>query len=178
MPVERWLTALYAIDAVPVIYSAATGKTRCLILACGNTLRCDDGLGPRLAEWAEVRFQKNDNVRVIARHQWTPELAGEIAASDSVLFIDASVNSRPGRVSLVPVPLKAANGKPATHHLNAPELLSLALELYGSRPAHAMLLTVGVASTDLGESLSKQVEAAMPRAHGVMEKAVRRFLGN
>ena len=29
---------------------------RCLILACGNTLRSDDGVGPWLAEWAEETF--------------------------------------------------------------------------------------------------------------------------
>jgi hypothetical protein len=44
--------------------------------------------------------------------------------------------------------------------------------------AHALLLTVGVGSTDLGETLSDPVEAALPRARGVLEKTVLRFLGN
>jgi Ni,Fe-hydrogenase maturation factor len=33
-------------------------QARCLILACGNTLRGDDGVGPWLAEWAEKRFRE------------------------------------------------------------------------------------------------------------------------
>jgi hypothetical protein len=41
-----------------------------------------------------------------------------------------------------------------------------------------MLLTVGAASTQLGEEFSKPVEAALPRAQGLLEKAVLRFLAN
>ncbi|MGD0913725.1 MAG: hydrogenase maturation protease [Terracidiphilus sp.] len=151
---------------------------RCLILACGNTLRGDDGVGPRLAEWAEERFAANDNVRVLARQQWTPDLAEEIALAESVLFVDSSIKSVPGRVDLVPVdPHENDNGS-ATHHLNANELMGLACELFGSRSAHSMLLTIGAGSTKLGESFSDSVEAALPRARGVLEKAVLRFLEN
>ena len=52
----------------------------------------------------------------------------------------------------------------ATHHLDAPELLALGQELYGSLPLAAMLLTVGAGSTELGEEFSDPVEAALPRA--------------
>jgi hypothetical protein len=40
-----------------------------------------------------------------------------------------------------------------------------------------MLLTVGIGSTELGETFSAPVEAALPRARGILEKAVLRFLG-
>ena len=76
---------------------------RCLILACGNTLRSDDGLGPRLAEWAEQQFLTEPAVRVLSRQQWTPELAEDIAAAESVLFIDCSAESAPGLVKLAPL---------------------------------------------------------------------------
>ena len=151
---------------------------RCLILACGNTLRNDDGVGPSLAEWAEERFERNSSVRVIARTQWTPDLAEEIAAAESVLFVDSSVDSQPGRVDFFPVIPKAINGGSATHFLDASQLLSLTHNLYESMPAHAMQLTVGAGSTELGESFSDEVEAALPRARGVIEKAVFRFLQN
>jgi hydrogenase maturation protease len=160
-----------------------TATARCLVLACGNSLRSDDGVGPRLAEWAAERFQKNSEVRVIARQQWTPDLAEDIAAADSVLFVDASVKSRPGRVSLAAVASNRGSGdsaahSPETHHMAAHELLGLTRSLYGSMSAHAMLLTVGAASTELGESFSGPVEAALPRARGLLEKAVLRFLQN
>ena len=54
-------------------------KTRCLILACGNTLRSDDGIGPWLPDWAEKQFESDPRVRVISRQQWTPDLAADIA---------------------------------------------------------------------------------------------------
>ena len=57
----------------------AATPVRCLVLACGNTLRSDDGVGPWLADWVEARFAAEPTVRVIARQQWTPDLAEDIA---------------------------------------------------------------------------------------------------
>ena len=158
-------------------------KTGCLILACGNTLRSDDGIGPRLAKWAAGRFRDDFGVRVLARQQWTPDLAEEIAAADSVLFVDSSIDSAPGRVSLIPVAMNktgfdGARHGPATHQFDPAYLLALAHELYGSLAEHAMILTVGAGSMELGETFSDAVEAALPRACGVLEKTVLRFLEN
>ena len=150
---------------------------RCLILACGNTLRSDDGVGPKLGAWAEERFRQEPEVRVISRQQWTPDLAEEIATVESVLFVDASASSPPGRVHLIPVSSRVDGSAPPSHHLKPSELLGLTRSLYGSIKSHAMLLTVGVSSTELGETLSAPVEAALPRARGILEKAVLRFLG-
>jgi len=150
----------------------------CLVLACGNTLRGDDGVGARLAEWAEERFRADPQVRILSRLQWTPELAADIAAADSVLFVDASEKSPPGRVRLVPVSSRMDAAAPATHDLTPNQLLGLTRSLYGGIKSHAMLLTVGVGSTELGEALSEPVAAALPRAQGTLEKAVLRFLGN
>ncbi len=151
---------------------------RCLILACGNTLRGDDGVGLNLAAWAEERFRGEPEVRVISRQQWTPDLAEEIAAADSVLFVDASVKPPPGRVRLIPVSSRVdSSAAPASHHIKPSELLGVTRSLYGSIKSHAMLLTVGVGSTDLGETFSAPVAAAIPRARGILEKSVLRFLG-
>lgn len=150
---------------------------RCLILACGNTLRGDDGVGPKLAAWAEERFRQEPEVRVISRQQWTPDLAEEIAAADSVLFVDASVKPPPGRVRLAAISSRVDTSEPASHHVTANQLLGLARTLYGSIKSHAMLLSVAVGSTEVGETFSAPVEAALPRARGILEKAVLRFLG-
>jgi hydrogenase maturation protease len=155
-----------------------TDKTRtgarCLILACGNTLRSDDGVGPWLASWAEERFADEPRVRVISRQQWTPDLAEEIAAAESVVFVDCSVEAEPGSVQLRPVEAAAARPGLATHHVGAPELLALANELYSAVPERAWLLTIGAASIELGEELSSTVKSALPEAQAALEKAVRR----
>lgn len=151
--------------------------SRCLILACGNTLRRDDGIGPRLAEWAAEQFRAKSSVRVLSRQQWTPELAEDIADSDSVLFLDCSTESAPGLVKLTLV--EPANEPPglATHHMGAAQLLALGRNLYDALPQSAWMLTVGAGSTDLGEEFSAPVNAALPGAFRLLEETVLRMLG-
>src|SRR5580658_1765599 len=146
--------------------------TPCLILACGNTLRSDDGVAPRLAEWAEERFRTEPGVQVLSRQQWTPELAEDIARALSAVFIDCSAASAPGSIDLIQVEPAAANPGLATHHLGAPELLTLARELYGSCPREPLLLTVGAGSTQLGEKFSEAVTIALPIAQVLLEETV------
>lgn len=155
-----------------VVVSMTQPQTRCLILACGNTLRGDDGVGPWLAEWAENKFRLETDVRVIVRQQWTPELAEEIARVHSVLFIDCSVDSAPGAISLISVQPATAPQGLATHHLGAAELLALTRDLYASQPLHAQLLTIGAASTELGEQFSDAVRDAIPLACDLLERAI------
>jgi hydrogenase maturation protease len=149
---------------------------RCLILACGNTLRSDDGVGPWLADWAEQHFSNQPEIRIISRQQWTPDLAEDIAQAKSVLFIDCSVESDPGSIHTQEVhPSSIAEGI-ATHHQGAPQLLALARELYNSLPRQAVLLTVGAGSTELGEEFSADVAAALPAACKLLEETVLRLL--
>jgi hydrogenase maturation protease len=147
-------------------------QARCLILACGNTLREDDGVGPWLAQWAEERFAADPSVRVISRQQWTPELAEEIASAQSVLFIDCSIDSLPGSLRLHPVePAPTCQGL-GTHHLGAAELLALTRDLSASLPRAAHLMTIGAGSTGLGESFSDPVQVAIPEACRLIEETV------
>jgi hydrogenase maturation protease len=149
---------------------------RCLILACGNTLRGDDGVGPWLCEWAAEHFSSDPRVRTIARQQWTPDLAEDIAGAHSVLFIDGSIASAPGEISLKAVEPAAPNPGLATHHTGAPELLALAQELYNSTPRTSLLLTIGAGSIELGESLSPAVTAALPAVCNALERTIQQLL--
>jgi hydrogenase maturation protease len=151
-------------------------QARCLILACGNTLRCDDGVGLWLAAWAERRFSHHAEIKIIARQQWTPELAEDIARAESVLFIDCSVDSISGSIHLMPVEPSAAGQGIATHHSGAAELLALARDYYNSQPGNALLLTIGAGSTELGEVFSDAVTAALPEASKRIEETVLHLL--
>jgi hydrogenase maturation protease len=153
-----------------------SNRARCLILACGNTLRGDDGIGPWLAQWAEERFRDEAGVRVVASQQWTLELVDEVARAASVLFIDCSADSEPGAVSVTPVEAAADSQGLATHHLGASELMAVARDLYGSLPCAAVLLTVGAGSLELGEEFSAAVKAALPEACAKVEETVVRLL--
>jgi hydrogenase maturation protease len=152
-------------------------QARCLILACGNTLRGDDGVGLWLAEWAERRFSDQLGVRIIADHQWTPELAEDVAHAHSVLFIDCSLASPPGAINLTAIePAGEGHGK-GTHHLDASQLLALARDFYASLPRSAHQLTIGAGSTDLGEKFSIAVTASLPEACRLIEETIQHSLG-
>lgn len=150
--------------------------TGCLILACGNPLRGDDGVGPELAARAAERFAADPAVRILAGLQWTPELAGEIRAARSVLFVDASVSSPPGELDVRAVTPEDPRAGATTHDLQAAQLLGLAAELYGASPLSALQLTVGAASIEFGEGFSEPVRAALPAAGELLARTVVRLL--
>ena len=149
-----------------------SAQIRVLILACGNTLRSDDGIGPWLAQWAEEKFRDDPAIRVVSRQQWTPDLAQDIAQAESVLFIDCSIESEPGSVRILEVEPTAAKQGVATHHLGASELLTIARDLYNSQPRHASLLTIGASSTELGETFSDLVLDTIPQACTLLERTI------
>jgi len=160
---------------------------RTLILACGNTLRSDDGVGPHLAAWAVEHYREDPSIRVISRHQWTPDLVEDLAHAEFALFVDCSIDAPPGSVQLrevhsittadadAPQAARHSTHGMATHHLDAPELLALAFELYGFAPCSAQILTIGAASFELGEAFSPQVAAAIPEARRRIDDVVKRL---
>jgi hydrogenase maturation protease len=151
-------------------------QVRVLILACGNSLRCDDGVGPWLAEWAEEKFSACSDLRVISSQQWTPELAHDLACAESAIFIDCSIASAPGSVNLLPVHGAKVSQALATHHLGAPELLALSQDIYGEQPRRAFLLTIGAGSVELGEEFSAAGTAALPGACRLLKNAIEQLL--
>jgi hydrogenase maturation protease len=133
-----------------------------LLIAYGNPLRGDDGVG-----WAVAAAVRAAGVthRVITAHQLTPELASDVADADRVVFIDAACDAEPGQVSARPV--VPAHGPPRglTQHAYDPgTLLWLAREAHGRAPTEAWLVTVGAGRFDCDEALSPAVAAAVPRA--------------
>jgi hydrogenase maturation protease len=139
-------------------------------------MRGDDGVGLWLAEWAERRFSDQPGVRVIADHQWTPELSEDVARAQSVLFIDCSLDTAPGSLHLKPLEPAVAGQGINTHHQNAAELLALSRDLYNSVPRNAQLLTIGAGSIEFGEAFSAAVSAALPEACRRIEETVLQLL--
>jgi hydrogenase maturation protease len=152
-----------------------TPWVRCLILACGNTLRGDDGIGPFLCSWAEERFAGEPGVQTIERQQWTPDLAQDIAHAASVIFIDCALDLGSGQLLLREI-RAAEPGVVSTHSLSAAGLLRLAKDLYDATPGRACLLTIGAGSIELGEELSAPVQSILPDAQALLELTVHQLL--
>ena len=153
-----------------------TFAARCLILACGNTLREDDGIGPFLASWAEKRWRDDARVRVLCDFQWTPEMVEDVAQAASVVFVDCATNCQAGLLRTRTVEPAPDSSKLGTHHLDAAELLALSRQLYGRMPLTSVLLTVGAGSLELREGFSKAVQKALPEAQRMLETSVQRLL--
>ncbi len=143
-----------------------------LLLACGNSLRQDDGVGLRIAEAAELLFPAS-RLRIVAAQQFTPEMASDLAATDLVIFVDASAADEPGAIRVVPV--AAQREAPDTHRLDPPALLAMAQAFCGHVPARAFTLTIGASHFGYGEDLSGPLRQAVPRALRLLTSLVTAF---
>ena len=163
----------------PTDSDAAAGvgpAARVLIVGYGNPLRSDDGVGQVVAErlMADPRLA---GAEIRAAHQLTPELAMDASRAAVMVLIDAADGvapgevvvrrlARPGRRGTAEVGQAGRveeGGPPLTHHVDPAALIALAAELWGSAPPTVMV-GVGPASFDLGETLTPRVEAAVPEA--------------
>lgn len=137
-----------------------------ILVGCGNTLRGDDAIGIRAVE-AFTASQKLNGVDTLTCHQYTPELAAELARYERVLFIDAQTPACkpanfPGKICLMDVePVERPNRNGISHHLDVSDLLNLTKVLFGQAP-RATLLTVEAANFNLSEHLSPEIEAVIP----------------
>ncbi|MGB8580991.1 MAG: hydrogenase maturation protease [Candidatus Sulfotelmatobacter sp.] len=136
---------------------------RALVLACGNSLRGDDGAAFRIV--TQLRNSLRDPAtEVYCQQQWTPELAEPISQSDIVVFVDVAVGETPGTITCQQLHPARSTSLDSTHHGSPEFLLLLAEALYGQRPARAYLVTVAGAAFGLEENLSDPVLRAIPAA--------------
>jgi hydrogenase maturation protease len=120
-----------------------------LIIGYGNTLRRDDGVGPKVAETiAELALP---GVRTLACALLTPELAEAASQASVVIFVDAAVDA-PREVRLRK--LEPAKSSQVMAHAASPAtLLALARDVFGHTP-EAWWLTIPVENLAIGEEFS------------------------
>jgi hydrogenase maturation protease len=141
-----------------------------LAFALGNPLRGDDGAGPAIAAGLPELVP---GLEVIESLELLPEHAEAVAAADGVLFLDAAASGSPGEVRSAPVLPRAARAA-MSHALSPEELLGLARALHGRAPP-AALVTIAGRDFAFGESLSPEVEAAVPAARARAREAAAAF---
>lgn len=131
-----------------------------LVIGYGNSLRCDDGVGPYLAE---IIAQKAwSGVQTLAVHQLTPELAPQIAQASQVIFIDA-VNNRESSEVIIDVLEPKDNYSGLDHSGNPSYLLALAKNLYGNCPPSFWVM-IPAQNFEFGEYFSVITTQAMAEA--------------
>lgn len=141
-----------------------------LVIGYGNTLRGDDGVGYRAADM--VDSWGLPNVRSLACHQLTPELAADIAMADQVIFLDAQPSTltpeslepcQPLRLDQQLNPPSPATASFSAHHSRPESLMELAQQLYGCT-AIAYIIPIPTRDFSYGEILSPLAAAGLAQA--------------
>jgi hydrogenase maturation protease len=146
---------------------------RALVIACGNSLRGDDGIGLKIGSAVEKNPPRG-NLRVVITQQLLPEHAFDVSEADVVVFVDCSAVTAPGVVTTLTLFPAETLPRILTHHLGPAALLKMAKDLYGHMPGRAFAVTVGASSFDLSEKLTAPVEAAIPSAIAAVHAALLR----
>lgn len=131
-------------------------------------MRGDDGLGPAALCLLEPALAGRE-ITYLEYHQLLPELAEDLSQHKLAILIDASVEGRPGQVSISEVEPQPYLGRPMTHHVDPAALLGMARDLFGHAP-RTFVVTVTGEDFDCRPELSPTVQAALP---GLVEHVTR-----
>jgi hydrogenase maturation protease len=132
-----------------------------LIIGYGNTLRRDDGVGPKTV--AVVEGLHLPGVITITCPQLTPEMAEPLSRAGVAIFVDAAID-HPSQMLMRP--LGPSDSSQILAYAADPRiLLALARDAFGRAP-EAWMLTIPAETLGFGEDLS-------PRAIRGIKKAVR-----
>lgn len=148
---------------------------RALILACGNTLRGDDGVAAHVGSALRAEFQDKQidpAIEVIVTQQLLPEHAEPLSRTDTAIFLDCCAIAQPGVVSIQSLSPAQMPPRIFTHHLDPASLLKLTQDLYARVPARALLITIGGKTFELEEQLSEPISAAIPIALLAVHRAI------
>ena len=132
-------------------------KTRILIIGYGNTLRGDDGVGPRVAE--AIAALGLPGVRTLACPLLTPELADPISRVEKVVFVDAAVDA-PRDVQWRELQPNESSQIMA-HAADPRTMLALSRDVFGHVPA-AWWLTIPAVDLGFHEAFSRRYSATSP----------------
>jgi hydrogenase maturation protease len=129
-----------------------------LVIACGNPLRQDDGVG-----WAvAAALSGRRDVEIETVHQLLPELAEPLSRASFAVFVDARRGGPTGEVRRTSIS-PSSHVWSGAHSLGPEALLGLCQRCYGRAP-EAVLVSVAGSRFGFGEDLSPEVRDAVPGA--------------
>lgn len=143
---------------------------RTLVLAIGNTLLADDGVGQRVLQALQAAEALPPGAQALDGGTLSFNLAPVIERSDALLVVDAA------DLDLPPGSIRCLEGdemdeilqRPgrSVHEVGLADLLDIA-RLTGLLPERRALIGIQPAMVDWGDSLTPAVAAAVPRAAAI-----------
>lgn len=142
--------------------SQQQAEPRTLVLALGNPIRSDDGVGIAALRLLEKDPRVPSAVELLEGGTKGLELVSYIAGMFRLLVLDAvDVDAAAGTiVSVRGSEMRALPGNGNVHDLALADILN-ALRLMGQEPPEVVLLGMQPGTTELGTSLSKSVESSL-----------------
>jgi hydrogenase maturation protease len=130
-----------------------------LVIGYGNTLRGDDGVGPRVAE--AVEKLNLPGVRTLVCQQLSPEYADPVSRAHTVVFVDAAVDA-PREVQLRRLE-PGESSQLMAHAADPRTMLALARDVFGHAP-QAWWLTIPAVKLDFSETLTPEAQRGFAEA--------------
>jgi len=156
----RWRCRFPAVNLFTVSNGQETSQVcEVLVIGYGNTLRSDDGVGPKVAEAVEAL--KLPGVRTLVCQQLSPEHAEPISHARVVVFVDAAVDA-PKEVQLRPLEPNESSQLMA-HAADPRTMLALARDVFGHVP-QAWWLTIPAVKLEFSETLSSEAQRGLNEA--------------
>jgi hydrogenase maturation protease len=150
------------VPAVPI-------EAELLVIGYGNTLRGDDGVGPRVAE--AIEKLNLPGVRTLVCQQLSPEYADPVSRAHTVVFVDAAVDgprlprrcaSTAGEVQLRKLE-PGESSQLMAHAADPRTMLALARDVFGHAP-QAWWLTIPAVKLDFSETLTPEAQRGFEEA--------------
>jgi hydrogenase maturation protease len=134
-----------------------------LVLGAGNILLSDEGIGVRVVEALQQRYQVPEGVEILDGGTCGMDLLDVIAGRDHLILVDAvATGSPPGTIvrlkdDQIPAVFRT---KSSPHQLGLQDVLAL-LRLLDASPGHVTVIGVQPASLDIGLELTPVVAARL-----------------
>ena len=138
-------------------------QPRTLVLALGNPIRSDDGIGIVALRCLEKDPRVPGTVDLVEGGTKGLELVSYITGMSRLLVLDAvDVGAVAGTIVCIRgTELCSLSGNGNVHDLALADILN-ALRLLGQEPQETVLLGIQPGTTELGTSLSSRVESSLP----------------
>ena len=131
-----------------------------LVIGYGNLLRCDDGVGPKVAEAVEAL--QLPGVRTLVCQQLSPEHAEPISRARMVIFVDAAVDA-PKEARLRKLE-PGESSQLMAHAADPRTMLALARDVFGHAPEKSWWLTIPAVKLDFGHDFSPAAQRGFEKA--------------